>query len=230
MKSYRLKDSLKRTMTLIVSLPENSESSAKAIESAGAHSIKVHLNCVHRASKTHFKTWTEEKEAISNIPNLLDIPVGIVPGAETTASMEEMRNIVDCGFDFLDIFSHHMPPEYLSISELTKSTAIDFRFDLNKADMLEKLGVEIIESSIIPPQEYGQPLTVNDLVLYKTLISSVKIPVFIPTQRKVKPEEIGYLREIGASGIAIGAVVTGNSLDGVLRMTEKFRKAIDKLG
>lgn len=217
-------------MTLIVSLTENSESAAKAIENAGADSIKVHLNCIHRASKTHFKTWQEEKSAIFNIPDLLNIPVGIVPGAEIVATMPEMLEIASCGFDFLDIFTHHMPPEYLSISELTKVTAIDFRFDLARAPLLESLGVEVIESSIIPPEEYGQPLTVNDLTLYKTLISSVNLPVFVPTQRKVKPEEVGYLRDVGASGIAIGAVVTGNSLDNVLRVTEKFRKAIDKLG
>jgi len=229
MKKYRLIEFLKKTFTLIVSLPENSEDAAKAIENAGAHSIKVHLNCIHRASKTLFKSWEEEKNSISNIPKLLSIPVGIVPGAETTASAEEMEEIVNSGFDFLDIFSHHMPPAYLKIKELTKVNAVDNRFDLPKAKMLENIGIEIIESSIIPPQEYGLPLTVNDLVLYKTLISSVSIPVFIPTQRKVKPEEVSFFKEIGASGIAIGAVVTGNSLDSVLKMTERFRKVIDKL-
>ncbi len=229
MKHYRLKEHLGRSMTLIVSLPENDEKHAVAIENAGAHAIKVHLNCLHRASKTDFRSWSEEKERISSIPGLLSIPVGIVPGAETTATMAEMSEIIDSGFDFLDIFSHHMPPAYLDISQMTKVTAVDYRFDLAKVPVLESLGTEVFEASIIPPDEYGQPLSVRDLVLYKTLISSVKAPVFIPTQRKIKPEEVTHLHRIGAGGIAIGAVVCGKSLDGILRTTEAFRKAIDNI-
>lgn len=229
MKKCRLLDLLKKKFTLIVSLTENDPILAKRIEVAGADAIKVHLNCIHRASKTDFRSWSEEKERISNIPQQLDIPVGIVPGAEVTATMEEMREILSCGFDFFDIFSHHMPPEYYQIEGMTKVTATDNRFVLERAHILEELGTEVVEASIVDLVEYGSPLTVLDLVKYKTLISGLKIPVFIPTQRKVKPEQVHYLRDVGASGIAIGAVVTTKDYDEVLRTTERFRKEIDKL-
>ncbi len=229
MKKYRLIEHLKKSMTLIVSLTENNSHLALKLENAGAHAVKVHLNCIHRASKTDFRSWNEERESIGSIPANLSIPVGIVPGAETTSTLEEMREITDAGFDFLDIFSHHMPPEYYDIKELTKVTAVDYRFDLSRAYMLKELGTEVFESSIIPPQEYGMPLTADDIVKYKTLISGVAAPVFIPTQRKVKPEQVRYLHDAGASGIAIGAVVTTKDFDEILRVTEMFRKEVDKI-
>lgn len=216
-------------MTLVVSLTENNPVWAKQIESAGAHSVKVHLNVLHRASKTEFGSWKEEKEKIAEIPSSLSIPVGIVPGAEVTASGEDMKEIIAAGFDYLDIFAHHMPSSYLDIPELTKSVAIDYRYPVSDASFIKELGAEIFEASIIPPDEYGQPLTVRDLAFYKKLIQTVNVPVFIPTQRRVKPSEIRYLRRIGASGIAIGAVVTGKELDKILKTVEEFRKAIDEL-
>ena len=218
MKKYRFIDSLKEKMTLVVSLTENNLQWAKSIESAGAHSVKVHINVLsHRASKTHFKSWEEEKENIKEIPNELSIPVGIVPGAEVTASLEEMEEIKKCGFDYLDI------------NGMSKSVALDNHYPLDYAPIIEKLGADMIEASIIPPEEYGQPLTVKDISFYQKLISSVSIPVFIPTQRKIQPNQVKYLRRIGASGIAIGAVVTSKNIDTILRTTEEFRKEIDKL-
>ena len=229
MKKYRLAEHIQQKMTLIVSLTENNPEWAKAIENAGAHSIKVHLNVLHRASKTCFKSWDEEKSKIASIPSSLSIPVGIVPGAEVTASEQDMKEIKEAGFDYLDIFAHHMPPMYLGIPEMSKSIAVDYRFPLERMNFLEELGADIFELSIIPPDEYGQPLTVRDLAFYKKITSSVTKPVFIPTQRQIKPSEVQYLRLAGASGIAIGAVVTEKTIDKILRTTEEFRKAIDKL-
>lgn len=229
MKKYRLIDQLKKSMTLIVSLTENNPEWAKRIEAAGAHSIKVHLNVLHRASKTDFKSWAEEKGRIASIPSDLSIPVGIVPGAETTASDEDMAEIEAAGFDYLDIFAHHMPPAYMSSRVMTKSVAIDYRFPLERARILQDLGAEVIEASIVPPDEYRTPLTIRDIAFYKALIDSLGIPVFIPTQRKIRPCEVEWLRRAGASGIAIGAVVTEKTLDKVLRTTEEFRKAIDRI-
>lgn len=229
MKRYRLIDCIRKKMTLIVSIPENDRETAKAVQEAGADAIKVHLNCHHRASGTHFGSWNEEKAAIQDIPALLDIPVGIVPGAETVAASSEMKEIVDLGFDFLDIFAHHMPVQYLGIAELTKVVATDYRFPLEHVPELERLGVEIIESSIIEPEGYGQPLSLRDLVRYRTLVHNTCCPVFIPTQRKIDPSDIPYLHKLGAGGIAIGAVVTGKQRDEIAGVTRKFRTAIDAL-
>ncbi len=229
MKRYRLIDCIRKKMTLIVSIPENDRETAMAVQEAGADAVKVHLNCNHRASGTHFGSWNEEKAAIREIPALLDIPVGIVPGAETVATSPEMNEIVDLGFDFLDIFAHHMPASYLGIAELTKVVATDYRFPLEHVSELERLGVEIIESSIIEPEGYGQPLSLRDLVRYRTLVRNTSCPVFIPTQRRIAPSDIPFLHRLGARGIAIGAVVTGKQRDEIVRVTREFRTALDAL-
>jgi len=78
-------------MALLVSLPENDPETAIAVQEAGADAIKVHLNCHHRASGTHFGPWQSERQRIGDIPSILQIPVGIVPGAETVASLAEME-------------------------------------------------------------------------------------------------------------------------------------------
>jgi hypothetical protein len=230
MKRYRLKDSISQKMTLIVSLPENDLHTALYVEAAGADAIKVHLNCHHRASGTHFLSWEEERQRIEAIPGKLHIPVGIVPGAETVATLQEMESIREAGFDFIDIFSHHIPCPFLDISGMTKVVAIDYRFPLDQVPHLSALGAEIIESSIIPPEEYGSPLTLRDLCAYKELISRTECPVFVPTQRKIMPSDIPHLRRAGASGIAIGAVVTGKKRNEIAEVTKKFREAIDRLG
>lgn len=229
MKRYSLKDRLKESFSLVVSLTENDPTLAQALESAGAHAIKVHLNVVHRASKTHFLSWDEEKQRISGIPAALSIPVGIVPGAEQTASEQEMEAVASCGFDFLDIFAHHCPSFYLKPSPLSRSLALDWRFDLRLLDELGQIGADMFELSVIAPEEYGLPLCASDLALYRHIASRSSVPVFIPTQRRIRPEETGYLRDCGAGGIAIGAVVTTGNYDEILRTTEAFRRAIDAL-
>lgn len=229
MKTYRLTEIIKTRMILIVSLPENDAETAMAVEEAGADAIKVHLNCKHRASGTTFGTWEEEKEKIQEIPYRLKIPVGIVPGAETVATMAEMEEISGLGFDFLDIFSHHMPCPYFDLEKLSKVIAIDY---MTKTDLIPYLilnGLEVIEASIINPEGYGHPLTSRDLAAYNALISRVNRPVFIPTQRKITTEDVPYLHRIGANGIAIGAIVTGKTKEEIITATEEFKKAIDRI-
>jgi hypothetical protein len=216
-------------MTLIVSLPRNDPGLAQEVQRAGADAIKVHLNCHHRASGTLFGTWAEERGRIEKIPQDLDIPVGIVPGADVAASMEEMDELTECGFDFLDIFAHHMPCPYFTVEKLTKVIAIDYTFPFEHIAFLEEAGMEVIEASIIEPQGYGKALSVRDLVKYRDLMTTAKRPVFIPTQRKITPEDIPFIHKIGARGIAIGAIVTGMENEGIIAATRRFRKAIDEV-
>jgi len=229
LKRPRLKEIIKERMTLIVSLPENDLQTALYVEAAGADAIKVHLNCHHRASGTHFLSWEEERRKIEIIPQKLNIPVGIVPGAETVATMPEMEQIREAGFDFLDIFSHHLPCFFMDIPDMTKVVATDYRFPLDQVPHLSELGVDIIESSIINPEEYGSPLTLRDLCAYRSLMTKTSCPVFVPTQRKISPADIPHLRKAGASGIAIGAIVTGKKKDEIAAVTKRFREAIDAL-
>ena len=59
---------------------------------------------------------------------------------------------------------------------------------------------------------------------------STALPVVVPTQRRVLPEDLPYLRGAGVKGIMIGAIVTGTEPAGILRSIRTFREAIDRLG
>jgi hypothetical protein len=229
MKKHSLKEIMQRKMTLIVSLPENDRETAYAVQEAGADAIKVHLNCHHRASGTLFGTWEEERARISDLPSKLEIPVGIVPGAETVATRQEMEEIRQSGFDFLDIFAHHMPCSFFALPDLGKVIAIDYTFPFEMVMGLVKAGTEIIEASIINPQGYGERLTARDLAYYRSLVAQTPCPLFIPTQRKIEVHDLPYLYEIGARGIAIGAIVTGKKREEIAATTKKFRDTLDHL-
>ena len=94
---------------------------------------------------------------------------------------------------------------------------------------LVSLGVNVIESSIIPRTMYRTRLTAADLCLYKRLVRSAGVPVIVPTQKKVRPDEVRFLQEVGVKGLAIGAVVTDLGKAHLGERVAAFRKAIDDI-
>lgn len=220
---------LKKKFCLLVSLAENDPRLAEAAQAGGADAIKVHLNVRHRASGTNFQSWKKEKERIVKILKGSAIPVGIVPGAETVAAIEEMKEMESLGIDFWDIFAHHLPGYLFKLKGMGKMTAVDWRFPLEYLPYLEKLGIEIIETSIIPPEEYGQRLTARDLCYYQHLIKQIKAPRIVPTQRKILTGELGLLKKIGFNGIGIGAVVTGGDKSRLKNIVREYKKAIEEI-
>jgi len=120
-----------------------------------------------------------------------------------------------------------MPCPYFSVKGMNRVVAIDYTFPFDMVPGLVKSGVEILEASIINPQGYGERLTARDMVYYRSLVAHAPCPVFIPTQRKIAIHDIPYLHELGARGIAIGAVVTGMKREDITAVTRKFREALD---
>ncbi|MCA9781917.1 MAG: hypothetical protein KC800_34620, partial [Candidatus Eremiobacteraeota bacterium] len=55
---------LQQGFTLMVSLPRNDLQLARAAVDAGAQCIKVHINCHHFASDTHFGSLAEERAVL----------------------------------------------------------------------------------------------------------------------------------------------------------------------
>lgn len=213
---------------LLVSIPKNHPDFAEAAEYGGADAIKVHLNCKHPASSYVFGTLKQERNSIEKILKKVSLPVGIVPGAEKTASRAELDELQNIGIDFFDIFAHHMPLNYLE-NTLGKMVCIDSRYTPQQVQRLATLGVEAFEASIIPHEEYGRPVVLSDLIHWKALSENLETPLLISTQRKINPEECQWLAEMGARGIVIGIVVTGDTPSGVQRATKFFRVAIDEL-
>ena len=58
---------------------------------------------------------------------------------------------------------------------------------------------------------------------------AVSVPVVVPTQRAILPEEVGALIQAGVKGLMIGAVVTGKEEASIAKAVAAFRKAIDEV-
>ena len=157
------------------------------------------------------------------------IPLGIVTGAEVVPDAQDLSEIRQFGFDFWDLFANHIPPEYLKWKELAHMSAVGPDWTPEFVQDLVSLGVDVIESSIIPRDLYRTRLTAADLCQYKRLVRSAGVPVIVPTQKKIRPDEVKYLQEVGVSGLAIGAVVTGLGTAYLGERVAAFRKAIDEI-
>ena len=225
----RLLQALSERFILLVSIPRNELALARAAAEAGADAIKVHLNCEHFASGTRFGSWAQEKAEIARIREELRIPVGIVAGAEQLPPDEDLAEIRQAGFDFWDLFAHHVPPGYLDWTEMAHMVAVDPTWTPEFVGDLVRLGVEVIESSIVPRTQYRSPLTAADLARYAALVRAAGVPVVVPTQKAVIPEEVSYLHRVGARGLAVGAVVTGHEVEDLRAAVSAFRRAIDGL-
>ena len=215
---------------VVVSLPRNDPQLAEAALDGGAQCLKAHINVDHHASGTHFGTLTEEGPALERIVSL-EIPVGIVPGdGQAMASQTDMQCLDEMGIDFYDAYLHYMPQWMLQL-DCYMSTMIalsyvqkDTGFSLGAA---EHYG-DMIEASVIQPDGYGQPLTDADLQLYEQIVTRYpQLPVVVPTQRRITPQQLPQLLEIGVQGIIIGAVVTGDQPTTIEHTTRSFREALD---
>jgi len=210
---------------LVVSLPRNEVQFAEAAQAGGADAVKVHINVHHHASGTHFGSLAEESKALEAIVQV-GLPVGIVPGGETAmASPDDMQKLDEMGIDFFDAYVHQMPAAMLQM-ETQMSRMMALSYHQHQASFSLGPGTawcDFIEASIIEPDGYGQPLTVADLCDYAAICTAYPdIPVLVPTQRCIRPEELSMLTNCGIRGIIIGAVVTGNEPATVEQTTRQF--------
>ena len=225
----RMVKKFEKPFTLMVSIPRNEPEMAIAAQDNGADGIKVHINVDHFASGTGFGTWEEEKKNISRILEAVDIPVGLLPGGDKTATKEEVIEARDMGIDFLDAFAHHMPLYIWEIENLGHMLAVNKSYNETQIKALDENGLDIMEATLLTHEEYGNPLNMRDISLYYQLSKRTKSPVVIPTQKKIRPCEIPMLKKAGARGIVIGAIVTGRTVEGVAKVTAEFSKAIKLL-
>jgi len=217
---------LKKSFSLVVSLPVNDPEMAAAAQENGADALKVHINVDHFASGTGFKSWKEEKKNISRILEAVSIPVGLLPGGAKCATRDEVVEARDMGIDFIDAFAHYMPVYLWNIENLGFMLAVNRDYPGEQVKALEFAGMDVLEATVLPREEYGKDLNMRDLSLYYQLARATRKPLVVPTQKKIRPEETSMLKKVGASGIIIGAIVTGGTVESVALATGKFREAI----
>lgn len=227
----RLSEALQRgRMQLFVSLPANDLELAEAALAEGADGLKVHINVGHRASGNEFGPLEVYEETIGMIRSRFDGPLGIVPGgAPERISREEIQRLPQLGIDFFSVYAFHMPSFLLHAPGLERTFAIDAKSDRKLVEGADAFGITALEASVVPGEEYGTPLNFADLLTYRWLASHAGVPVIVPTQRRIVPEDISALADSGIQALLAGAVVTGNTAEGIRRGVAELRNAIDRL-
>jgi hypothetical protein len=224
-------------MELIVSLPGNDLVLAHAAAAGGADAVKVHMHADHRASGISFGGFSEEAPRIRRIIAECGIKVGLMPGQETLPPLTDLESLIGDGLDFIDIYAHHLPAAYLSLGTKARLIpAIDYRYDAAEVAALSRLAcggkpaVAMLEASIVPPEYYGTPLNARDLAVYSAIAAASGVPVLVPTQKFIRPEDVFALAECGVSALMIGVIVTGPTAGGIEKVTADFKLALSALG
>jgi len=216
----------KKPMSLVVSLYANETNLVKAAWDNGADIVKVHMNVHHHASGTLFRSFEEEQEFFRKTIAEKCGPVGIVAGGDIESVEKDYEKAADCGFDFVSLYTQHMPARFLQNKKMLHAMALDYSFPL---DMIPHLSTDILEVAIINPDGYGQPLNALDITMYRAVASKTNLPMVVPTQRKILPSDLVELKDVGISAIMIGAVVTGRDIEGLKRAISNFRDGIDRI-
>ncbi|AWX57866.1 hypothetical protein AB432_023775 [Brevibacillus brevis] len=213
---------------LMVSLPQNDETLARAAMEEGADGLKMHINVYHRASGNRFGPLAEYTDFLQTIRSQFAGPIGIVPGGSMEElNPEEIKQFDSLGIDFLSIYGHHLPASLMKIEGVASTFAIDDQFDLSRLQAVKHFPMTALEASIIPGSEYGTRLTFADLLTYRYIVEKAGIPIIVPTQRKIMAEDIGALRETGVRVLLAGAMAIGRTEDEMRRSIHALRNAID---
>ena len=218
----------KRRPVLIMSLPANDPALCRAAFEEGADVVKVHINVEHRASGTHFGRLAQEGQALRQMLSEAKGPMGLVPGASLEAVRMDIQEASEMGFAFFSTYIHHMPVLETPVPQAWMA-ACDGSYELWEIERLEQAGAQVLEASVMPGAEYGQPLSMRDVVRYSAIAAHTSLPMVIPTHRFIRPQELPALRDAGMKGIMIGAVVTGRTEESIRSAAVAFRNAIDRM-
>ncbi|WP_240636839.1 hypothetical protein [Paenibacillus silvae] len=220
-----------KPLSLIVSLPGNDLTLARAALEEGADALKVHYNVGHRASGNHFGPLDEYTEIFRAIRSQFGGPFGVVPsGSIEGIRREDVERLAGIGFDFYSIYAHHLPSFMLQDLGLGSTFAINDAYDVSLVESTAHFGFTALEASIVPGEEYGSPLSFADVLHYRQLVLKAGVPVLVPSQRKLVSEDVPVLHHSGIKAIMLGAIVTGKTEDQLRRAVSSFRNAIDRLG
>ncbi len=213
---------------LIMSLPANDPALSRAAFDAGADVVKVHINVEHRASGTCFGRLAQERPALEQMLADARGPMGLVPGGSLEGVSRDIQAASEMGFAFFSTYIHHMPV-LCPAPKQAWMAACDGSYELWEIEKLEQAGAQVLEASVMPGAEYGQPLSMRDVVRYSAIAAHTTLPMVIPSQRFIRPQELPALWDAGMKGIMIGAVVTGRTEESIRRAVAEFRNAIDRM-
>lgn len=222
-----------KKFTLLISLPKNDIELARAALEAGADGVKVHMNVDHYASGNHYGTLSEQIELFEQLSQLKKETgkiFGVVPGeGDKYASEDDFKKLQELGFDFISSFIGCTPTQLLTNKQFDLCAALGAASEVDVED-LEALDVDVLELSIVDRKNYRTPLSVEDVAKYARAAKKTTKPLLIPSQKKIRPEEVKVLYEAGCKGIMLGAVVfEENNIESYKATIQRFKEEIDKL-
>ena len=80
-----------------------------------------------------------------------------------------MAKLASMDFDFYSIYAHHLPSILIQDERWDRTFAINDSYDLSLITDSQHFGFTALEASIVPGSEYGSPLTMADLLKYRSL-------------------------------------------------------------
>lgn len=205
---------------IIVSLARHDLDLAKAALDGGAFALKTHLNAYHRATGTTFGSFAEERpffEALSR----LGCPLLVMAGQETVPGAEEMNALADLGFEGFNVYVDHMQPHLLT-SRLRPMPALSATSTPDDIKQIAALPGCVVEASIMPFERYRTEMTDADLERYAAVVDAVDVPVIVPSQLTLTPQDAMRLREAGIAAPLLGAIVTGDTPRSMLQSVRQF--------
>ena len=205
---------------IIVSLARHDLDLAKAALDGGAYALKTHLNAYHRATGTTFGSFAEERpffEALSR----LGCPLLVMAGQVTVPSAGEMDALADLGFEGFNVYVDHIQPHLLT-SRLRPMPALSATSTPDDIKQIAALPGCVVEASIMPFDRYRTAMTEADLERYAAVVDAVDVPVIVPSQLALTPQDAIRLREAGIAAPLLGAIVTGDTPRSMLQSVRQF--------
>jgi len=219
-----------KKFSLIASLPENTYEMARTAWESGADAIKVHINVFHRASQNTFGALGDIKETFQKIIADSPVPVGVVAGENPGLVEEIIDELIAMGFDFISLYGHFMPASLVLRKDITTFFAINSSYSLEEIRHIsQSFFGDILELSVVAPEQYGERLTARDLAKYNYIASHTSIPTVVPTQKLVLPSDIKALYQTGINALMVGAICYERDLEKMASVIKEFKKEIRKL-
>lgn len=208
-------------LALIASLPHHDLAYARAAVRGGAHALKVHFGLMHRASGGVAPSLQAQRDLIPRLRELApELPIGAVLGSDAAEVERDLDLAAELGIDFVSGYAHALPASIFE-ADAEVLLAFDDRTPLEWAASLWPGA--LLEASVVPHAQYGEPLTAADLLLLGRLRAATRAPLIVPTQKRLTAGDLRLLQRLGVDALMYGVIVTGDAAEGFERVARQYR-------
>lgn len=201
----------------------NSKELAIACEEAGVDSILFHLN-QDLVGGIRFAGLEIEEDSIRDALSVLKVPTGIAIGDSRALQVDDWEAIARMGFSFVNMYAHQLPIFVWDDPRIAKVVSIGPGYILEQVKALSELdSVSAIVAALTPNQGIGQPFTMLDGTTLKLITKLSCKSVFLPTQRKIRPQDLNSIRKMGCNGLLLTTTVYGETLQSCRDKISRYR-------